>query len=447
MLCFLDDILIFSAHRRRSTQQHLREVLHAAAQSRSCTPSSASAHSCSSEVAFLGHRIGADGLRVSPDKISAVQQWPQPQNVSDVRSFLGLAGFYRRFVQGLQQHRAAADRADAREATPWQLGRRAAGSVRRAQGRAVLRRPCCWCRTRRKPFVLNCDACKYAIGATLQQDHGNGLQPVAYFSAKMSDAERNYDVREQEFMALVRRVPALAALPARHAAVHAADGPRLAQVPQDDAEPQRSPGALDREDGGVRLQAGAHPGQGQRGGGRAQQARGSRAVDGCAHPQEAVTASHQPVRACAARATAPTARSATAEQRLRNIVLREARRRARSTEHGGHHHDADAALLGDTNAAGSARSARQWRTCAGTTCSATSACACSASVPDAACSRTTRRTAGESSGAVHRRSHRHRDARRARWPVRAADAPRRGHRCGAAQLRSRSLGERSARRR
>ena len=54
-----------------------------------------------------------------------------------------------------------------------------------------------------KPFVLNTDACKYAIGATLQQDQGNGLQPVAFFSAKMSDAERNYDVREQEFMALM----------------------------------------------------------------------------------------------------------------------------------------------------------------------------------------------------------------------------------------------------
>ena len=54
-----------------------------------------------------------------------------------------------------------------------------------------------------KPFVLNCDACDYAIGATLQQDHGDGLQPVAYFSAKLSDAERNYDVREKEFLALL----------------------------------------------------------------------------------------------------------------------------------------------------------------------------------------------------------------------------------------------------
>ena len=53
-----------------------------------------------------------------------------------------------------------------------------------------------------KPFQLNCEACKYAVGAVLQQDQGNGPQPVAYYSHKMTDAERNYDVREKEFMAI-----------------------------------------------------------------------------------------------------------------------------------------------------------------------------------------------------------------------------------------------------
>src|SRR5437762_10869682 len=54
-----------------------------------------------------------------------------------------------------------------------------------------------------KPFTLNCDACKYAVGATLQQDQGHGLQPVAYRSRKLTPAEVNYDTREQEFLALV----------------------------------------------------------------------------------------------------------------------------------------------------------------------------------------------------------------------------------------------------
>ena len=53
------------------------------------------------------------------------------------------------------------------------------------------------------PFTLSCDACNYAIGATLQQDQGNGLQPVAYRSRKLTPAERNWDTREKEFFALV----------------------------------------------------------------------------------------------------------------------------------------------------------------------------------------------------------------------------------------------------
>ena len=52
------------------------------------------------EVAFLGHIVSAEGIKVDPAKIDAVSAWMTPTNVKEVRSFLGLAGYYRRFVEG-----------------------------------------------------------------------------------------------------------------------------------------------------------------------------------------------------------------------------------------------------------------------------------------------------------------------------------------------------------
>ena len=200
VLCFLDDILVFS----RTEEEHLRH-LRAVLQRLREKKLYIKLKKCEfmqSEVAFLGHRIGADGLRVAPDKISSVQQWPKPKNVSDVRSFLGLANFYRRFVRDYS--RIALPLTElTKEATAWQWGANQQRAFDELKA-ALCSPPVLLVPDSTRPFVLNCDACKYAIGATLQQDHGNGLQPVAYFSAKMTDAERNYDVREQEFMALVR---------------------------------------------------------------------------------------------------------------------------------------------------------------------------------------------------------------------------------------------------
>ena len=200
VLCFLDDILIFSRTEEEHVR-HVREVLTRLRDQELYVKMSKCAF-MQREVAFLGHRIGADGLRVAPDKIGAVQQWPQPKNVSEVRSFLGLANFYRRFVRDYS--RIAMPLTElTKDTAQWQWGteqQRAFDALKAA----LCIPPVLLVPDQNKPFVLNCDACKYAIGATLQQDHGNGLQPVAYFSAKMSDAERNYDVREQEFMALVK---------------------------------------------------------------------------------------------------------------------------------------------------------------------------------------------------------------------------------------------------
>jgi len=202
VLCFLDDILIFSKTEEEH-ERHIREVLTRLRKEQLYVKIS----KCSfmqREVAFLGHRIGADGLRVAPDKVSAVQSWPVPDSVTAVRSFLGLGNFYRRFVKDYSAIALPLTELT-KEVTGtgfrWGVEQQRAFEAIKA---ALCSPPVLLVPDQSKPFVLNTDASKFAIGGVLQQDHGSGLQPVAYFSAKMSDAERNYHVREQEFLAVLR---------------------------------------------------------------------------------------------------------------------------------------------------------------------------------------------------------------------------------------------------
>jgi transposase InsO family protein len=203
VLVFLDDIIVYS-NSLEEHEQHVRQALNRLRQQRLYAKASKSAL-CKREVEFLGHMVGVNGLRVMEDKIEAVRDWPTPKNIRELRAFLGLAGYYRRFVRnfsaialplteltrnvtrqklelswGAKEQKAFVDLQNALQATPV----------------LVLPDPT-------KEFVVHCDASGYAIGAVLQQDHGNGLQPVAFMSKKMVGAETRYPVHEQELLAIV----------------------------------------------------------------------------------------------------------------------------------------------------------------------------------------------------------------------------------------------------
>ena len=201
VLVFLDDILVYSADPAEHAV-HLRQVLERLRGARLYAKRS-KCEFFQHEVEFLGHHIGAAGLSVMQDKVAAVREWPTPANVHDVRSFLGLAGFYRRFVKGFSDIALPIT-----ELTKTTTGEPFAWGARQDVAFAALKAaltgaPVLLIANPALPYTLNCDACNYAIGATLQQDHGHGLQPVAYMSRKLKPAEINYDTREKEFLALV----------------------------------------------------------------------------------------------------------------------------------------------------------------------------------------------------------------------------------------------------
>jgi hypothetical protein len=101
MVVFNDDILIFSKN-EEDHDKHLRVVLQKLGENQLYAKLS----KCEfwlKEVLFLGHIISEGGISIDPSKVKDVLSWNTPQNVSDIRSFLGLAGYYRRFIKGFSK--------------------------------------------------------------------------------------------------------------------------------------------------------------------------------------------------------------------------------------------------------------------------------------------------------------------------------------------------------
>ena len=99
VVVFIDDILVYSKDAQEH-EQHLKIVLQMMREKNLFAKLS----KCDfwlKEVSFLGHIVYAEGIRVNPTKIKVIVSWKPPRNVTEVRSFLGLVGYYQRFVKGV----------------------------------------------------------------------------------------------------------------------------------------------------------------------------------------------------------------------------------------------------------------------------------------------------------------------------------------------------------
>ncbi|PKI48738.1 hypothetical protein CRG98_030879 [Punica granatum] len=98
VVVFIDDILVYSRNRDEH-EEHLRVVLQILRQ-RKLYAMSGKCEFLLDQVGFLGHVTSGDGVSVDPTKIEVILNWSHPTSVTDVRSFFGLVGYYRRFVEG-----------------------------------------------------------------------------------------------------------------------------------------------------------------------------------------------------------------------------------------------------------------------------------------------------------------------------------------------------------
>ena len=140
------------------------------------------------EVEFLGVILRHGQVRMDPVKVQGVLDWPIPQNLKDVHSFLGFYSFYQRFIKGFATLARPLNDLLKKE-TPWEWTPARQHAFEVLKGRItqapVLAMPDC-----KKPFELEVDGSNYALGAVLnQRDSNNQIHPVTFYSATLSPAE------------------------------------------------------------------------------------------------------------------------------------------------------------------------------------------------------------------------------------------------------------------
>ena len=195
MVVFIDDILIYSKTESEHAQ-HLRIVLQILREKQLYAKFS----KCEfwlHEVGFLGHIVSVDGIRVDPSKVSAVINWKTPKNVMEVRSFLGLAGYYRRFVKDfsliaspitkLLQKNVEFVWSDECQQSFDQLKKMLTEAPVLTQPESGV------------PYVVYSDVSLNGLGCVLMQSG----KVVAYASQQLKPHERNYPTHDLELAAIV----------------------------------------------------------------------------------------------------------------------------------------------------------------------------------------------------------------------------------------------------
>lgn len=153
---------------------------------------------CKSEVIFLGFVVSAQGVKVDEEKIKAIKDWPRPKCMSEVRSFHGLASFYRRFVPNFSTLAAPLNEI-VKKNVVFSWGKEQEEAFNALKDK-LMNAPVLSLPNFSKTFEIECDAYNIGIGAVLLQEG----HPIAYFSEKLSGAHANYSTYDKELYALVR---------------------------------------------------------------------------------------------------------------------------------------------------------------------------------------------------------------------------------------------------
>lgn len=197
---YLDDVVIFS-HTWKQHLSHLESVL-SRLQEANLTLKLKKCEFGAEDCVYLGHRIGRGGVRPEEGKVRAVQQMARPKTKKEVRAFLGMVGYYRRFIRNFSEIADPLTRLTKKNEpeVQWSEQEEAAfNMLKQALTHSKLMRNPDFT----KPFIVQTDASNVGIGAVLSQLEESGAdRPIAYFSKKLLSREVHYAAVEKECLAI-----------------------------------------------------------------------------------------------------------------------------------------------------------------------------------------------------------------------------------------------------
>lgn len=216
VIAFLDDLIIFSNTLEEHEERLMTVLKRLADYGLKLSPGKCKFFQ--SSVKYLGHIISEHGIQPDPEKVSAIKNWPIPRSVKELRSFLGFAGYYRRFVKDYSRlarplNELLKGEFSTRARTPRyrKLSRSQAlggqwGQECQSAFEAIIDRlttaPVLGFADWKLPYILHTDASTSGLGAALYQVQDGETRVIAYASKGLTKSEKNYPAHKLEFLAL-----------------------------------------------------------------------------------------------------------------------------------------------------------------------------------------------------------------------------------------------------
>ena len=155
------------------------------------------------EVNYLGHVVSGKGISTDPRKVQAVLSWPTPADASEVKSFVGLCSYYRRYIPSFSDISQPLSQCSQEKPFNWTPAAEAAFLQLK---HALTSAPVLGYPNPTGEFILDTDASNYGIGAVLSQLQDGQERVIAYFSRSLNRAERQYCVTRKELLAMVKAI-------------------------------------------------------------------------------------------------------------------------------------------------------------------------------------------------------------------------------------------------